>query len=107
MLGLKCVFEFMNEYDRREKLPNIVLGDFNVEPQGCVIQFAKNEMGLFDATKDIAVTYHEYGKIEEKIDYIFLSQELKSRVGKVETWQDNKDGIYLSDHYPVCLILED
>lgn len=105
MLGLKCVFEFMNEYDKREKLPNVILGDFNAAPQDSVIQFACNKMGLFDATKDIAVTYHEYGKTEEKIDYIFLSQEIQDRVGKVEIWQDNKDGIYLSDHYPVCLTL--
>ena len=83
MLGLKCVFDFMEKYDKVEKLPTVLLGDFNAEPKECTIQLAVQEKGLFDSTKDVFVTYHEYGKEQTQIDYIFLSEELKERVDVV------------------------
>ena len=106
MLGLKCVFDFIDEYDRRNKLPTILLGDFNVAPDSETIKFADAKKGFFEATKDIKVTFHEFGKDKRKLDYIYLSDDLKCRVESVKTWEDSHEGIYLSDHYPVCLILK-
>ena len=107
ILGLKCVYEFLDEYEKKQKLPSVLLGDFNAQPQDETIQFAKSKEGLFEVTEDIKITFHNFGdpNDQRKLDYIFLSNELKDRVQGVELWTDNKDGIYLSDHYPVCLTL--
>ena len=105
--GLKCVFEFMDEYDKKNKLPTILMGDFNVRPDSETYRFAKAKEGYFDATSAIDVTFHGFGKEAVKYDYIFLSDDLKARVGEVTTWTDCHEGIYLSDHYPVCLEITD
>lgn len=107
VLGLKCVFDFMDGYDSREKIPTILLGDFNAFPNGDVIKSCHERKGMFEATKDIDVTFHNYGKEAIKLDYIFISDEWKNRVVKTETWTDYHEGIYLSDHYPVCLTIDE
>jgi endonuclease/exonuclease/phosphatase family metal-dependent hydrolase len=106
-LGLQCALEFFDEYERRESLPTFLLGDFNAEPEDGVMQLANERKDLIDITSDIPVTFHGYGKTAKKIDYIYLSNEWKNRVKAVETWQDCHEGIFLSDHYPVCVTIED
>ena len=61
---------------------------------------------LRDVTKNIPFTFHGYGTVQEKIDYIYLSGSLAAKVDTVEVWDDEKAGIYLSDHYPVCVTAE-
>ena len=107
VLGMQCVFDFMNEYDSREKLPTVLLGDFNTTPNGDVIKSCHARKGMFEATKDIDVTFHGYGRKTIKLDYIFVSDEWADRVIKTETWTDCHEGIYLSDHYPVCLTIDE
>ena len=43
--------------------------------------------------------------INSFIHYIFLSEAMRGRVTAVAPWQDEHAGIYLSDHFPVCLSL--
>lgn len=105
-LGLKCVLDFMKEYDRRNKLPTVLLGDFNVSPDSETIKLANAENDYFEATESIKVTFHGFGKETRKLDYIYLSKDLSDRVESVRTWEDCHEGIYLSDHYPVCLNLK-
>ena len=107
VLGMQCVFDFMDEYDAREKLSTVLLGDFNTTPNGDVIKSCHARKGMFEATKDIAVTFHGYGRETIKLDYIFVSDEWADRVVKTETWTDCHEGIYLSDHYPVCLTIDE
>jgi endonuclease/exonuclease/phosphatase family metal-dependent hydrolase len=107
VLGLKCVFDFMDSYDNKEKIPTVLLGDFNARPDGDVIKSCHERKGMFEVTKDIDVTFHNYGKKGIKLDYIFLSDEWKDRGVKTETWTDCHEGIYLSDHYPVCLTVDE
>ncbi len=56
-------------------------------------------------TSGIKGTFHDFGRQEktDKIDYIIArdSFQLVSAV----TWEDSKEGVYLSDHYPVCVEL--
>ena len=35
-----------------------------------------------------------------------MSDELAKNVKSVSAWEDEMNGIYLSDHYPVCAELE-
>lgn len=46
-------------------------------------------------------------KRREKLDYIFLTFELYDRFDSSFIWDDVKNGIYLSDHYPTGIVLED
>ena len=61
---------------------------------------------LVDVTCDIPFTFHDYGRQKLKIDYIFLSPSLADKVTAIDVWRDERDGVYLSDHYPVCATLE-
>ena len=35
-----------------------------------------------------------------------MSDELSEHVNDVTAWKDEKDGIFLSDHYPICVEIE-
>ena len=104
VLGIKSAFEFIDELNSKYKLPYALLGDFNARPDSEVIRICNSRGDIRDVTSHIPVTYHQFGQKEEekKIDYIYLSNELAKNVTEVKIWDDEKNGIYLSDHYPVC-----
>ena len=104
VLGIKSAFEFIDELNSKYKLPYALLGDFNARPDSEVIRICNSRGDIRDVTSHIPVTYHQFGQKEEdvKIDYIYLSDELANNVTDVKIWDDEKNGIYLSDHYPVC-----
>lgn len=106
-LGLGVVFEYIEKrQDSVDKNKTIILGDFNAYEDSETLRFVREKSWLVDSTKGIGVTYHDF-ETEEccHIDYIFISKALGNRIEKVETWLDEHCGIYLSDHYPVCLEL--
>lgn len=109
LLEVKKTLEFMEEYERKISLPSILLGDFNFEPNSKTIGEVEKYQKLTDVTKNISHTFHDFGREKNacKIDYIFVSDVLVSRVIKTETWTECHEGIYLSDHYPVCMLLKD
>lgn len=101
-LGIRCVLEKAKEYQNRNPLPLVIVGDFNALPGSAPIRICE-EFGLKDAAYNQKCTFHEFGKREEKLDYIFISKELNAKESFV--WADNRCGIYLSDHYPTGIIL--
>ena len=103
-LGIRCALQKAEEYQKKNPIPLVVLGDFNALP-GSEPICACEEFGLTDAAKKQKCTFHEFGKREEKLDYIFLSEELKSSESFV--WTDTRCGVYLSDHYPTGILLEE
>lgn len=103
-LGIRCVLEKANEYQEKNPLPLVIAGDFNSLPNSSPINVCE-AYGLKDAAGDIEYTYHEFGKRKDKIDYIFISKELKCTDSFV--WSEHKNGIYLSDHYPTGVILDE
>ena len=105
--GIRCVLDKMAEYEREQSMPTVLLGDFNAAPGSETIRAteAATEPALYDLTGHIPVTFHGYYYGHEnlcKIDYIYVTDTLKAAVGKVDIWDDEMHGIYLSDHYPVC-----
>ncbi len=107
--GIKCVMDIAVSDKQKGGLPMVLLGDFNAKPDSETIEFCNNfkAIPLTEATKDIKATFHNYGRITDcKIDYIYVSDELKGKIKKVTTWEDENCGIYLSDHYPVVMELE-
>ncbi|MBV1709391.1 MAG: endonuclease/exonuclease/phosphatase family protein [Erysipelothrix sp.] len=88
------------------------VGDLNAIPESEEMTVLKAYPDFRDLTKDIGITYHGYFRDEQtiknewsaQIDYIFVrgDVELKS----VEKWMDVHKGVYLSDHYPVSVVVE-
>ena len=58
-----------------------------------------------EVTPDSGYTFHGYGKEStEKIDYIYVRGNLECK--GFEKWTVCENGVYLSDHYPVCADLK-
>ena len=101
-LGIKTLLSEMKKMGNDEE--RVVLGDFNaVRGDECFIPL-HNE-GFVDLTENVSATFHSFGKTEKpiKIDYIYASPALARRKLGALLWQDQKNGIYLSDHYPVAV----
>ena len=85
----------------------ILTGDFNARPDSDVIsELERNEkLGCVEVTKSITHTFHGFGRFERdhKIDYIFTNGKPITAYAVEDT---PNDGIYISDHYPVCAELE-
>lgn len=83
--------------------PAIIVGDMNAKPEDPEMAALKGS-SYQNLTAGIGVTYHGFGRAERpcSIDYILARG---FRCQGVEKWTDQRDGVYLSDHYPVCALL--
>ena len=79
----------------------ILTGDMNDRPDSECIGVALSIDGATDTTADIKTTFHNFGRLTEdcKIDYIITNM---SASGAYCVADEHRDGIYISDHYPVC-----
>lgn len=102
---MQQLVKYIAEKHNEDGLPTVFMGDFNALPEEPAIELCKTYME--DVTKDISVTFHGFGTTAQKIDYIFVSKNLVKRIADVNVWDDTRNGIYLSDHYPVCVELEE
>lgn len=107
-LGIKCVFDFIDEMNTKLQMPYVLMGDFNSQPDSETIKYCNSKADIRDVTAKIPSTFHNFGKRKEpsKIDYIYMSDAIASKVTDVRVWDDVSNGIFLSDHYPVCAELE-
>lgn len=115
ILGIKQLVDKMKKDNEIIKYPSFLLGDFNAQQDSETIRFCNEykEYPLVDLTKDVGSTFHDFGgtgDTEEargrKIDYIYTDSETAEKLTKVYKWEDSKNGIYLSDHYPICCEFE-
>lgn len=83
----------------------LLTGDMNALPDSDCIQLALAYEGMKDATAELSHTFHGYGTFTEnyKIDYIFTNGEPLSAYAVEDVPQE---GVYISDHYPVCAWIE-
>ncbi|WP_349670383.1 endonuclease/exonuclease/phosphatase family protein [Lacrimispora sp.] len=85
--------------------PAVITGDFNASPDSPEMEIMKTAREFTDLTAQIDGTFHDYGRQEqEKIDYIFGDREIICQ--EVTIWDESWGGVYLSDHYPVCVSLK-
>ena len=110
--GMDVMLNKIAEYNTFLPLPSVILGDFNSEPASAPVKMCSECKApeLFDITAGIECTVNDFGRLCEssikKIDYIFVSRELAEAFTEASIWDDCHDGIYLSDHYPVCAKFE-
>lgn len=116
-LSVRMILDYINEANKAESLPTIVMGDFNAHPNSTAVRIIREQMhgyhnvhlqDVYGALDLMAGnTYHGMkGKIKPKsspIDYIFVSDEFEVIDVNIDT--ENRDGIYPSDHYPVVATL--
>ncbi len=95
--GMKVVRRRISKDDKLYPgVPVILMGDFNAYPDS---PFLSEIDGIFDVTSHIPVTFHCYGRKEAfgKIDYIYTNMKAEN----VRILDDEREGVYLSDHYPI------
>lgn len=102
-LGLGQILNKMEQTYAADRIPAILAGDFNASPEAPEMKLLKKYPQYIDLTSDIKATFHDFGRLKEpeKIDYI-IARDCFLR-GCAGIWDDLSEGIYLSDHYPVCV----
>lgn len=85
--------------------PMILTGDFNAEPDWEEMQVLKEYPAFRNVTEGIGVTYHGFtpDAVPSSIDFIILRGSIDCE--SLEKWTEQENGVYLSDHYPVCAVL--
>ena len=107
--GIKCLLDYAKKRNEILPAPLFLLGDFNALPDSETITYCNKykEIPITDLTEDIPFTFHNFGKFlpdkAVKIDYIYTNKEFLKNKVSAEIWDDEKDGIFLSDHYPVVV----
>ena len=108
LLGLTTVFTHIDNRNELMNAPTVLCGDFNSEPHEEVIQFANSRTDFKDFTSQFETTFHDFGRRTAcKIDYVFISKDWWGRVEESKLWDDCHEGIYLYDHYPVCVQVQE
>lgn len=106
VLGIRQVLAYMAAQSEIYPMPHFILGDFNARPDSVVLVCCK-EAGLVDLSAESGGTFHNFGRCDPvKIDYIFTDADTAARPFVLDKWTDCKDGVYLSDHYPLSVTLE-
>lgn len=113
ILGIRQVLARVAEDQDRCAAPVFILGDFNAKPNSETIRYCDTfeAFPLVNVTKDLGVTFHNFGEHlttgkGDQIDYIYTDRVTAAKSYTVEKWTDEQDGIFLSDHYPIALIIE-
>lgn len=108
VLASNQLLQKINEDNLLSPMPAFITGDFNDLPDSlCIKTILCYRGGFFtDLSADVGGTFHNYGRLskEEKIDYIFAENGTKCL--SCEKMTDHKNGLWLSDHYPVMAEVE-
>lgn len=109
ILGIRQVMERVQQDQSRAKLPVFLMGDFNALPGSETVRYCDEykEFPIRELTGGCEITFHDFGRKQApyRIDYIYADEKTARREHKVELWTDELDGIFLSDHYPICLTI--
>lgn len=102
--GLSLIMDRISKANYLGDIPFILAGDFNAFPDSEELALLANNESFYDCTKKLEGTFHDYGRIEEeKIDYIIAHKAFTCKAAV--RWMDCTEGVYLSDHYPVSVVL--
>ena len=107
MLEAEQISKRISDDKAKLSMPFILAGDFNSGPDSEIIKHIEinTTPTLCDVAKIFPQTFHNFGKHEgvdkdfKKIDYIFIPPSVKA--GKPVLWDDEWNGVWLSDHYPI------
>jgi endonuclease/exonuclease/phosphatase family metal-dependent hydrolase len=102
-LGLSQILNKISQENTFIQAPVIITGDFNAFPNSVEMEPLESYPWLIDLTANIEGTFHDFGRMKEleKIDYIIAQDNILCN--QVSIWDEYESGVYLSDHYPVCV----
>ena len=105
-LGLHQILRYLESVQLLPDAPVILAGDFNAAPDSAEMAVIRGRTDFRNVTEGIGVTFHGYMRANppEMIDYIFTRGPMKCPC--VRKWEHTENGVFLSDHYPVCAELE-
>jgi endonuclease/exonuclease/phosphatase family metal-dependent hydrolase len=113
ILGIHQTMERVSEDQKKFAFPMFMLGDFNAGPGTETIRYCDEyaDFPIVDLTRGCGSTFHNFGREERDeaeghIDFIYVDKATAEKPHQITLWTDTKDGIYLTDHYPVCLTIE-
>lgn len=101
--GLKMILDFIDGQEKKKPLPSLLMGDFNAQRGSETIKMCKD---FTEFTVGMGDTFHNFGRTVGygQIDYMFAIGDItKISAGR---WEDNHEGIYLTDHYPIAVEVE-
>lgn len=109
VLAANQVLQKLSENNQRAFMKSFITGDFNAQPDDLCITTMTSYAGtpLVDLTADSGLTFHGFGKCRAeqlKIDYIFADADTKCT--KLTVCRDERDGVFISDHYPLMVEAE-
>ncbi len=108
--SVKLILKMMHEYNQKEYLPSILMGDLNTFPgtkpikilQGKRKEYSDiNLKNVYEYCDSVINTHHGFkGKVKKRpIDYMFVTDDFD--VLNVDIDTSCFDGRYPSDHYPL------
>ncbi len=110
ILGIHQVLEKVKLDRERYAFPLFILGDFNAKPDSETIKYCNEykDIDLVNLTDGIGTTFHGFGRPNHfcSIDYIYTDRDTAPNVTSVTKWDDELNGIFLSDHYPIAAEVE-
>lgn len=105
-LGLELILKRADQEPAFPGIPVILAGDFNAEPDSPELAVLERCSDFTNVTEGIGITYHGFEPEDtpERIDHIFAGRPFVCQ--NVEKWEDRDGEVWLSDHYPICAVLE-
>lgn len=114
-LACNQVLQKVSENNQRSFMKTFITGDFNASPDEVSVQSMLEYAGtpLVDLTADSGITFHNFGRglkpdadktYTIKMDYIFADADTKCN--SLTVCRDERDGMYMSDHYPLMVEVE-
>lgn len=112
--SVKLILKMMHEYNQKEYLPSILMGDLNTFPGTKPIKMLSgkrreycdiNLKNVYEYCDSVINTHHGFkGKVKKRpIDYMFVTDDFE--VMNVDIDTSDFDGRYPSDHYPLVASL--
>lgn len=99
LLGAKQILAHLEQAKFFPNVPTVLVGDMNAEPGSPEMQLLSSHFR--NVTDGIGITFHNFNRDSQcTIDYIFIRGAMEC--GSVVKWNESREGVYLSDHYPIA-----
>lgn len=98
LLGVRQILSYLETTAFFPDAPVVLVGDMNAYPGSPEMELLRSRFR--DLTDGVGITFHNFGQGDGcTIDYIYLHGSIAGTVPR--KWDECRDGVYLSDHYPV------
>ena len=98
LLGVRQILSYLETVEFFPNAPVVLVGDMNAYPDSPEMELLRSKFR--DLTDGVEITFHNFGRGDGcTIDYIYLQGGIAGTAPR--KWDECRDGVYLSDHYPI------